>query len=147
MFFTLAQTAATSTATNHSPEDQGPAPDQRRHKGEIEFLLQHRVELNAFASDQLVEWIEEKLVEHGVKKVAPEEDTLARATRGFARDLIAKRYLDKFADDIDRDIDAAVLALNGLSPAVMKMLEEDPALAWDNALAEIMQTHIGPPRT
>ena len=72
---------------------------------EIEFLLRRRVELNAFTSDQLVEWIEEKLEEHGVEKVVPEEDTLAAAARGFARDLIAKRYLDTFADDIDREVD------------------------------------------
>ena len=72
---------------------------------EIEFLLHHRVELNAFTSDQLVEWIEEKLVEHGVEKVVPEEETVAAAARGFARDLIAKRYLDTFADDIDREVD------------------------------------------
>ena len=104
-------------------------------KEEIEFLLHHRVELNAFASDQLVEWIEEKLVEHGVEKVVPEEETLTKAVRGFARDLIAKRYLDTFAADIDREVDAAALALTGLAPAVLKMLEEDPALPWDKALA------------
>ena len=113
-------------------------------KEEIEFLLHHRVELNAFASDQLVEWIEEKLVEHGVEKVVPEEETLAKAVRGFARDLIAKRYLDTFAADIDREVDAAALALTGLAPAVLKMLEEDQALPWDKALAHIVQAHMGP---
>ena len=113
-------------------------------KEELEFLLHHRVELNAFASDQLVEWIEEKLVEHGVEKVVPEEETLTKAVRGFARDLIAKRYLDTFAADIDREVDAAALALTGLAPAVSKMLEEDPALPWDKALAQIAQAHMGP---
>ena len=40
---------------------------------EIEFLLEQRVELNAFASDELVAWIEGKLAEHGVAKVVPDE--------------------------------------------------------------------------
>jgi hypothetical protein len=35
---------------------------------EIAFLLTKRVELNAFASDKLVAWIEGKLEEHGVAK-------------------------------------------------------------------------------
>ena len=102
-----------------------------------------RVELNAFASDQLVEWIEEKLVEHGVEKVVPKEETLTKAVRGFARDLIAKRYLDTFAADIDREVDAAALALTGLAPAVLKMLEEDQALPWDKALAHIVRGPAG----
>ena len=57
--------------------------DQLKENGateeEIEFLLRRRVELNAFTSDQLIEWIEEKLDEHGVEKVVPEEETLAKA--------------------------------------------------------------------
>ena len=113
-------------------------------KEEIEFLLRHRVELNAFASDQLVEWVEEKLVEHGVAKVVPKEETLTKAVRGFARDLIAKQYLDIFAADIDREVDAAALTLSGVAPAVLKMLEEDPALPWDKALAQVVQANMGP---
>src|SRR4051794_27188592 len=38
---------------------------------EVETLLTHRVELNAFASDELVQWIEGKLDGHGVRKVIP----------------------------------------------------------------------------
>ena len=48
---------------------------------EIDFLLDQRVELNAFASDELVTWIEGKLEEHGITKVTPDDDTLADAYR------------------------------------------------------------------
>ena len=40
-----------------------------------------RVELNAFTSDQFIEWLEAKLRLHGVKKVIPDGKTLAEAYR------------------------------------------------------------------
>ena len=45
---------------------------------EIEFLLEERVELNAFASDELIDWLERKLREHGSEGL-PDADTLADA--------------------------------------------------------------------
>src|SRR5262249_40922147 len=55
----------------------------RRHgatKQEIGILVGgERVELNALASDQLVTLIERKLAKHGVRKVIPDDDTLADA--------------------------------------------------------------------
>ena len=60
----------------------------RRHgatEDEIDFLLHRRVELNAFASDALVAWIERKLEEHGVAKIVPDDDTLANAYRRMRR--------------------------------------------------------------
>ena len=108
---------------------------------EIEFLIHHRVELNAFTSDQLIEWIEEKLAEHGVEKVVPDDETVAAAARGFVRDLIAKRYLDAFAGDIDREVDLYAASMGSLAPSVARMLEADQALPWDDALQQIVQAH------
>jgi hypothetical protein len=43
-------------------------------EAEIEFLISgRRVELNAMTSDQFIAFVEEKLIEHGVTKVAPDE--------------------------------------------------------------------------
>ena len=36
---------------------------------EVEFLLEQRVEINAFPSDELISWLESKLDQHGVAKV------------------------------------------------------------------------------
>jgi hypothetical protein len=61
---------------------------------EIDFLLdvdnpsEHwgkRVELNAFGSRQLIEFIERKLTEHGLQKVVPDAEKLADAYKLFAR--------------------------------------------------------------
>ena len=46
---------------------------------EIEFLLSERVELNALASDELVDFIEGKLDALGIGKVVPDEETLRAA--------------------------------------------------------------------
>ena len=40
---------------------------------EIKFLKTQRVELNAFASEDFIEWIEKKLTEHGVILHVPEQ--------------------------------------------------------------------------
>src|SRR3954447_24778524 len=77
----------------------GATPD------EIETLLTHRVELNAFASDQLVAWIEGKLDEHGVAKVVPRDEVIRQAARGFARDLIDARQLEALKDRIAAEVD------------------------------------------
>ena len=52
-------------------------------KDEIEYLVggQRRVELNAFDSDHLIEWLEDKLETHGVEKLIPDDTTLAKAYR------------------------------------------------------------------
>jgi hypothetical protein len=60
--------------------------DRLRRNGasleEIEFLLSgRRVELNAMASDQFIEFLEGKLTEHGVTKVIPAKDTLDETFR------------------------------------------------------------------
>jgi hypothetical protein len=49
---------------------------------EVEFLLNgRRVELNAMTSSQLVEFVQRKLVEHGVKKIIPSKACLDKAYR------------------------------------------------------------------
>jgi len=54
---------------------------------EVQFLCNghgyrgQRVEVNAFASEELVNWIESKLNQHGITKMVPDTDTLAAAYR------------------------------------------------------------------
>src|SRR5512147_732106 len=61
-------------------------------EAEIGFLLNDRVELNAFASDELVEWIEGKLEEHGVRKVIPDQEMLAEAYRRQRQSVYLKKH-------------------------------------------------------
>ena len=103
---------------------------------EINFLLTERVELNAFTSDALVEWIEGKLEEHGVTKVIPDDETLAEAYR---RELQSAWLRDRF----DELLEASYKAVEGLDiptdlrKRVSAALDEDPELAWNQAVRSI----------
>ena len=68
---------------------------------EIDFLIHRRVELNAFASDQLIEWIERKLEQHGVSKVVPDNDTLADAYRRMRRQALVQEQIDEILTELD----------------------------------------------
>ena len=86
---------------------------------EIDFLMTKRVELNAFTSDKLVEWIEGKLEEHGVAKVIPDEATL---TEAYRRELQSAWLRDRFdaALAYSERLAWAVLPLRGKVPAIAK---------------------------
>jgi hypothetical protein len=101
-----------------------------------------RVELNAFASDQFVEWLDTKLRKHKVKKVIPEEATLAKAWRRAA----AIRLYQQIIDDRQKEVTdyAATLAVpNGLRQQVAKLVAKDPTLSWDKALEALLTSERG----
>ena len=71
-------------------------PNLRRNgatEEEIEFLIRHRVELNAFTSGELVRYTEAKLDAAGVAKVTPREETLAAEAREQAESIAEKQIL------------------------------------------------------
>ena len=74
---------------------------------EIEFLLDERVELNAFASDELVAWIEKKLVAHGVKKVIPDDATLASAYQRASEYAVVQKAIDKTVRELRKTMTTA----------------------------------------
>ncbi len=97
-----------------------------------------RVELNAFTSDQFVDWLDFKLTKHGVEKVIPNKKTLEQAYR---RAAAVRRYQESL-DSAEEEIStyAEGLKLPGdLRKQLAKMLSEDPALPWDKALAQLVE--------
>jgi hypothetical protein len=97
-----------------------------------------RVELNAFTSRQLVEWLESKLDEHGVKKVIPDEDTLST---GYRRAVIFARVEAAIAEVMDEEQDDIEIP-SDLKERVDKALEWDRELGWDDAMNEIVVEDI-----
>jgi hypothetical protein len=103
---------------------------------EIAFLLDERVELNAFASDQFIEWLEAKLEDEGAEKVVPDAETLETAwRRARMRHAVNKKIAEVQASL--RDEANAETVPDDLDEQVRQRLEDDPALSWDEALAEI----------
>jgi hypothetical protein len=109
-------------------------------KEEAAFLLDgggQRVELNAFASDHFVKWLERKLEAHEVKKVIPDEDTLTAAYRRACYVHQLNATISK-ADKAARAKAERAPVPKALRKDVERVLAEDSALSWDAALTEIV---------
>jgi DNA topoisomerase VI subunit A len=102
---------------------------------EIEFLLTSRVELNGFASDELVDFIEQKLKRHHIKKVVPDDMQLAEAFRLFVHSARVKEIVEDALQDDDRE---SIKVPAGLSKQVRAHLKEHPAESWDEAVQTIV---------
>jgi hypothetical protein len=113
----------------------------RRHGAtaeEIEFLESRRVELNAMPSRTMVDFIEAKLAEHGIKKLIP----AAAVIEEHARRLLERRYAEETIAPLRNGI--AERAAKAKLPAflarrIAKELQEHPELPWDVALAHVLQ--------
>ncbi len=117
-------------------------------KEEIDFLvLDHRrgagqrVELNAFASDHLIRWLERKLDERGIKKLVPDAAVLEEAYRRMAYVHTINAKIKQAADEAEKAAKSVKIPKT-LSRKVACLLKAQPGLSWDAALAEIAAEHI-----
>jgi hypothetical protein len=124
---------------------QANPKDNLRRNGataeEIEFLLRRRVELNAFSSGDLIRWIEDKLREHGVAKIIPDDATLAAAYRRTLEIRKLQMVLAQAGEQIHRDAEAAQLP-DGLREQVQSLLGQHPAIPWDAAIARLARRDL-----
>jgi hypothetical protein len=104
---------------------------------EIEFLLEQRVELNAFASDDFVAWIEAKLDEQGVTKIVPDNDCLATAYRRATQQALVQKKIDEVVDDIVNLDDEEASIPEDLRKKVDDRIREDTTVTWDSIVREI----------
>lgn len=96
-----------------------------------------RVELNAFASGDLLTWIEEGLHRHGIKKLVPDSETLKAAFRRAATRAFAERNLQNLIERAEAE--AAALKLpRTLERHIKARMKNEPALPWDTEIAEIV---------
>jgi hypothetical protein len=121
----------------------------RRHgatQDEIDLLIQttwrssfegKRVELNAMTSDELVGFIEGKFEQHGVGKLIPDDDTLELHARRMLERQMVLQELDKLLPRIRKRVAEAELP-DDLRGLIEELLEGNPELPWDAAVAEII---------
>jgi hypothetical protein len=114
---------------------------------EIKFLCQvkswnnldgRRVELNAFTSGDLIEWIEAKLKAHGIEKVVPDADTLKAAYRRAVQIAAIEARLEDIIIEAGKEGEKAAIP-RGLAKKIGKALKDNPEQSWDAALAKIVQ--------
>jgi len=110
---------------------------------EIEFLAPEdededcqRVELNAMTSRQLVDFVEGMLEFHGVAKVIPDGEVIQQHARHLLENKLTGELIAQHADEITKRAAAEELPAD-LVTLVNKLLEDEPALSWDHALAKL----------
>jgi hypothetical protein len=104
---------------------------------EIEFLLKERVELNALTSDALVEMIERKLKEYGLKKVVPDSETQAETYSAFHRSHLLREKFEQMAEAFDAEAEAVDVP-DDLEQQVRAILKEHDDLRWDDAIRLVL---------
>ena len=117
----------------------------RRHgatEEEIEFLAPEdkdcrRVELNAMTSGQLVDFVEMSLRINEVEKVVPDAKVLVSHARHRLEEKLTEELIAQHAEEIAKRAAVAKLP-RGLGVKIHKLLQDEPALSWDQALAKLL---------
>jgi hypothetical protein len=104
----------------------------------IDFLRSERVELNAMTSRQLVDFVEAKLQQHGIKKVVPDAETLARTYEMFAASDRLSAAFDKMKEQLDAESGEQITVPADLAAKVEAELERHPDITWHRAIRQIV---------
>jgi hypothetical protein len=104
---------------------------------EIEFLLNDRVELNAMASDDLVDMIERKLEEYGLEKVVPATEVLADTCRAFHRSHLLRKRFVEMVQQFDREAEVVSVPAD-LEEQIRAVLADHTDLRWDDAIQAVL---------
>jgi hypothetical protein len=132
---------------HHKKGDKGALMANLRENGaseaEIAFMFRdfdklrstRRVELNAMTSPQFIRFVERKLRENGVAKIVPNQDLLAEVFTSMEQG----RRLEKAVKNLKKIEMRDFRAPKDLQRRVRKLLKEQPALRWDDAVAEIIR--------
>lgn len=99
-----------------------------------------RVELNAMASRQFIDFLEQKLAKHGVVKVVPDKEVLAKAYRLAYRKAAAQKAIDEVMKTVAQQ---EVAVPKNLARKVGKRLGKESTQSWDDVLAKIAREAFG----
>jgi hypothetical protein len=103
---------------------------------EIEFLREHRVELNAMTAPVFVAFLEEKLSQHA-QKVVPDKSVIEAHARRVREQLQAEQRCKQILETIHAEATTAELPRD-LVAQVKKLLKKERTLSWDQAVARVL---------
>jgi hypothetical protein len=112
------------------------------HQSEIAFLRSRRVELNAMPANVFVEFLERRLVEHGICKIVPDDNILVC----HARRVLEQRLVEAVVRDSRAAMQARAASIKlpeDLDGQVRSILARMPELSWDEAVAGLVQGVAG----
>lgn len=122
-------------ALNRTMINSGATPE------EAEFfcgdgLEGQRIELNAMDSQQFIDWLEEKLQEHGVTKVVPISETLQAAYRRAVLVALANKALAEVQAKWNTNGNSEVAIPEDLSDQIQELITGTNR-SWDDAILEV----------
>ena len=125
-----------AAATRTSPSIlRGQLTENGASDAEINILLNERVELNAMASDGLIEMIERKLKDYGLEKVIPDDDLLTEAYQAFHHSQQLRKKFKKIEDEFE---DSEIKIPKNLADRVRAILDDHSDLRWDEAIQIVL---------
>jgi len=89
--------------------------------------------LNALRSDQLIAFVERRLAEHGIRKIIPDKEILAREYRAKIRGREIEKIFAEMAEQDD-----SIEVPSDLQERVADHLKNNPAWSWDAAVCQIV---------
>jgi DNA topoisomerase VI subunit B len=102
---------------------------------EVEFLLERRVELNALSPRDFIAFVERKLKQHGVRKVVPADELLAKTYRAHVRSERVRAEVERIiATAATEDIPVP----DNIREQVIDLIKRKHNMPWDEAVAEIV---------
>jgi hypothetical protein len=115
-----------------------------------EWLRTHRCELNAFATKDLIAWLDAKMAKY-VGKLIPPADVLADRLEEEMREILTERITDEILEEADLDgrVEDAMAerakeigkAKKGLAKKVKGALESNPRKPWTSPI-EVMAREL-----
>jgi hypothetical protein len=130
------------------PNDSKITDERLRQAGlgeeAIAFLRTERVELNAMTSRQLINFVEAKLQQHGIKKVIPNRNTLTDTYREFATSDKLSEAFDELKESLEEETESPIEVPADLEANVKKLIAEKPEIAWHHAVRLIVDPDYTP---
>jgi Topoisomerase 6 subunit A/Spo11, Toprim domain len=104
----------------------------------INFLRNQRVELNAMTSRQLIDFVEDKLKQHGIQKVIPDSETLASTYQMFAASDRLSEAFEELKEKLGAETEGRIKVPNNLEAIVKNQLQQHPNITWHRAVRLIV---------
>jgi hypothetical protein len=108
------------------------------------WLQTHRVELNVFTTAQFIDWLDEKMAEHGNGRLIPPDTVLSRALTDDVREELHQRITEKILAEADLggQVETELEKIKpqieqraeSLAEQVADELDEEPQQAWSNVV-------------
>jgi hypothetical protein len=105
---------------------------------EIEFLQTQRVELNAMTAPEFISFLEGKLEEHQVVKLVPDEAIIEKHARRIVEQIGTEKALEEILVEVQEEAQTVPLP-EDLTQRIEELLQDDPELPWDEAVAKVIR--------